>query len=189
MAHSHYIVVDDPNDEYRDGSIVSATLNHQISNRGAVTLPVDPEVLRRSGVGGYHRRTWGAGWPLDSMAPRMTCPLTLWATPEHNSLAWVARLSGGQELLALAVSGERLEGQLRLASDTTGGAYQAGLHGLEKPVSMREIGPPDAQGGWTISGRASASIAVEGHYGFALYGVAPGFRVIWAAASLTKGSD
>ena len=180
----HYIVVEDPEGTYYEGSLVDPLRAAKLTARGAVLLPVEPELFRLSGVGGYSKRAWGAGWPLDSVHPLAVAQLLLLCDPEHPGLHWCARLSRSDA--AQASEGHVVQGSLRIAADTS----QRTPHNLrlipgDSPIDAGKLGKPDARGGWTVRGRATLQCASQGHYGLALYGMAPGLRVLWAAVSCT----
>jgi hypothetical protein len=171
--HPHWIVVSDPEGKFDQGSLIDETRNRQLTTRGVVTLPVAHDLFKKSGVGGFAFRAWGAGWPLDTHAPKMVCPLTMFCTKDYPILQKVRE-------------GDHFEGMLRLSADSgQHHPYQAGLVAVETPIDLRKLGQADARGGWDISGICQISAVGEGHYGFALYGAAPGLRVAWAAISLT----
>jgi hypothetical protein len=147
-------------------------------------------LFKRSGVGGYMRRGWGAGWPLDHSAPRLFCPLSLWLTPTHRNVHWIARLLPDPRRAAdaKATGLADLLGFLRVAADSTQSAvHHAAVAATAQPVDARTLGKTDARGGWTVGGDARISPALDGLYGFSLYGTMPGVRVAWAALSVTEG--
>ncbi len=109
MGAKQYIVVEDPENSYWEGALVDEQRAGQLRARGVALLPCLPDMFRRSGVGGYARRAWGAGWPLDSAVPRMVAPLTVYLAPEAGThVYWLARLVCDQELL------EKFDQTLRL---------------------------------------------------------------------------
>jgi hypothetical protein len=149
-------------------------------------LPVVPELFRLSGAGGYFRRGWGAGWPLDGVHPVMSAQMVLFCDRDRTLLHWCARLAQTEESEARRLAGTRPQGQLRLAADTS----QRTPHALKltpqgPPVDVSQLGAPDARGGWLIQGKSTLACPGEGHYGLALYGYAPGLRVLWAAVTVT----
>lgn len=183
--HRNFIVVEDPESRYYEGSLVSPQKAAQLVTRGVTLLPVAPELFALSGVGGYMRRAWGAGWPLDSNVPMMTSKLALYCDKEHTALHWCARLVVSEEQ-EKRNDGKAMQGILRIASDSSQRNPQGSkLSGVGAPIDISKLGAPDARGGWTIAGEAVMSTPGEGHYGFALYGMAPGLRVLWAAVSCT----
>ena len=88
----YFIVVDDPTREFWSGSLVDSNRNRMLEARGVVTLPILPQLAKLSGVGGYAKREWGAGFPLDFLIPKMCCPLTMFCTRDYHHITWVARL-------------------------------------------------------------------------------------------------
>jgi|SRR6266850_2779448 len=194
MENAYWIVVDDPRGEWDEGSVVGAERSLQLRARGACLLPFDPDLARRCGVGGYMRRGWGAGYPVDSPHPRMHCPLSVYATPNHAGLHWAARLVGSPEVMERvaqlaarkdAMPDTGVVGQLKIAADPSQGlANIVAVEHTQGAVAMKTLGTPDERGGWTIGGVAEARIPTEAVYGFALYGWAPGLRVAWAAVTI-----
>lgn len=158
--------------------------------RGATLLPCDPELFKRSGIGGYMRRGWGSGWPLDHGAAKLFCPLSLWLTPAHRIVHWCARIVPDPRRLEEAKTNglPDLLGFLRLAADSTQStAHQAAVGAVASPIDARQLGKADKHGGWTVGGETRITPAVEGHFGFSLYGTLPGVRIAWAALSVVEG--
>ena len=195
MASEHYVVVEDEAGEYWEGSVVDHARAGKLAARGAVVLPCDP-TLFTSGVGGYARRAWGAGWPLDYATPRTCCPVTIYVRkPGHPdarvqdrpTLTWRARLVAAPAVEERMRAGERFEGMIRFVAD--GGqpfpAF-ATYASDEKPILLAQIDKPGEDGEWIIGGSGQVNVPQDGHYGFGLYGCAPGFRVAWVAASLSR---
>ena len=78
----------------------------------------------------------------------------------------------------------RVDGTLRLATDTAQiNASAIGLSPITSPIQLSTLGEPDEQGGWTIGGKATASIPGAMFIGLQLYGMAQNVRVLWFAAS------
>ena len=77
VGRSEYgVVVDDPSGQYWEGALVKGREGHILRSRGVIVLPVDPRMFRFSGIGGYMKRSWGAGFPLTNVVPALNCPLT-----------------------------------------------------------------------------------------------------------------
>ena len=201
MSHPHWVVVYDETGDYLEGSVVDAARAHQLAARKVALLPFSPDLAKRSGVGGYMRRGWGAGYPLDPRLPRMSCPLAIYGAPGYEEVHWRARLVADdafvEELRAHfevpegqdAPAWLPIEGLLRLAPDSSQATpLVAGAQRVASPVNVREMGRPDARGGWTVGGEVLVRFPQEGIYGFGLYGSAPGLRVAWAAMSLVEPS-
>lgn len=174
-----WIVVEDPKAEYLEGSLVDDEQARRLEHRGVILLPVVPDLFRSSGVGGYHRRHWGAGWSLNTITPRITAPLTIYASAGLPMLHWRAKL------VLVGAPDAPLEGFLRFASDPSQAMpLKAGL-GPDCAVNVREAFTPAvrAAGSLIVGGSVRASLPSDGHYGFGLYGTAPGLSVAWAAVS------
>ncbi len=183
--HQNYIVVEDPENQYFEGSLVEAQRAEQLQQRGVAVLPVVPDLFKKSGAGGFFKRAWGSGWPLDALYPKMTAQMALFCDPIYKQMNWRARLVASPEFLAMDPVSR--QGQLQLVADTSQRTpFNASCVPIDRPVVIRELGAPDARGGWVIGGRATIAVQTEGHYGFSLYGHAPGLRVLWAAVSVTQ---
>jgi hypothetical protein len=185
---SNRIVVWDPNEEFLEGALIDRQRENILNARGGVALPVDPGLFKLSGVGGYMRRGWGSGWPLDHHQPRMCCPLTMFLPMTHRHINWVVRLIPAPAHAEAAANGETFgEGQLRLVGDSAQShATAISVTPGDGGMDVRALGKTDAHGGWTYKGRALAHPAADTHYAFSLYGMAPGLRVAWAAITATE---
>jgi hypothetical protein len=172
------IVVWDPEEKYWEGSLVDDGVVTQIVGRGGVALPVDAQLFEFGGCGGYMKRAWGAGWPIEFGTPRMFCPLTLYVTKEQRVMHWAARLVPTNPLKP-AVSGSILIA----APPPRGNTLHAPITPRTPTKQLQELGDVDAYGGWTIGGLAGITVRQEGNHGFGLYGAALGVRVLWAAVS------
>ncbi len=179
------IVVWDPTGEFWEGSLIDSARARQLVQRGVAVLPCVPEMFHASGVGGYAKRAWGAGWPLDSAVPRLIAPLTLFCDRSMKGIHWAIRLVTSPEYAERVRGGDRFSGMIRFAADRSQQTpFFTGVSG-EKGVLAEEIGPPDEQNGWTLQSSGVVNVPQNGHYGFGVYGTAPGLRVAWVAASLT----
>lgn len=184
----HRVVVWDPKGEFWEGSLVEERVARVLQERGVAMLPVVPELLRRAGVGGFHKRAWGSGWPLDFMAPRLVCPLTMFLSTALRTLHWVARLVPDDAHRQPASEGKTFtQGSVRLVGDSgQDHARMTTIANTTPAVDGAKLGKLDAEGGWTVGGDAEVNPSSDGFYGFGLYGTMPGVRVVWAAVSLTE---
>jgi hypothetical protein len=183
-----WVVVDDPDGEWRDGSLVKLQGARVLFARGIVLLPVDTNLLRQSGVGGYAKRAFGSGVPLDFAQPRLSCPISVFATPLHRSLRWAIQLVAGKEIEGRIERGEPFTGSISLSGDSSQrGSHHAGVRQTNPILQAADLGAPK-DGGWVVTGFADVSLAAEGVHGFAIYGNMPGVRVAWVAASLVDAS-
>lgn len=180
-----HIVVHDPEGEFWEGSLITPTQARALAARGVIALPFDPTLMRMSGVGGYHKRAWGSGWPVGANVPTMHCPLTVFARPGTQAIHWAARIVAEKQLLSRLREGDKLVGQLRLVQDT-GQVSTMSVSPAQptKAVDMRDLPPPDDGDGWFVGGRAQINVPMDGYYGFGIYGAIQGVRVAWAAVSL-----
>lgn len=188
MSEMMRIVCWDPADEYWEGSLVADTAEAAIKLRGGVLLPVEPVYFRQSGIGGFFRRSWGAGWPLDHLTPKPACPITLYVPQEHRVMHWRLRLVPDARFMGAAKEGRAFtEGQVMIIPESSRcGGHKAGLTPERGPVTARELGKVDDFDGWTVEGRARLHPPADAFYEFVVYGTMPGVRVAWAAASTTS---
>lgn len=175
------IVVWDPEGEFWEGALVDEARARQLEGRGTVMLPFVSRMFSMGGVGGFHKRAWGSGWALPTGIPALFCPLTLRGAKELRALHWAARL-----VPATPAGPHAYDGHLRLAADGTqpGVAHAGYVPDAEAvTVDFRQLGAPDAHGGWVVRGRGLVSPSGDGYYGFGFYGSGAGLKVAWAAIS------
>ncbi len=187
-VNGNWVVVQDPEGKFWPGAVVDAARANQLRPRGVALLPVVPALFKLSGVGGYAKREWGSGWPMDEITPRIHSPLTMYCVGEHTKFHWLARLVADPKFGA----GATFDGYLRLSADPSQpNPLKVGLtpDASRPSINVRELGHPDARNGWTIGGHASAKVPQDGHYGFGFYGSAPGLRIAWAAISLADHTE
>jgi hypothetical protein len=191
-----HVVVWDPEGMYWDGAVIDGDRAGRLAQRGVVTLPCLPQLFEQSGVGGFSKRSWGAGLPLDSLAPRMVAPLTLYmpetgqAVHPPRGLHWRARLVLDVRDGVRPPTKPLFDGVVRFTADSSQRTPNKCVY-LEqgsRSFTARDLGPADAHGGWTVGGEGVVSAPGEGHYGFALWAGAPGLRVAWVAATMTTAS-
>lgn len=188
--NKYQIVVDDPTREYLPGSLVLEARAMQMTPRGVTLLPVAPELFKLSGVGGYMKREWGAGFPLDFAVPRMSCPLMMLIPQDGKVLHWAVRLTPDDSTKERILKGDTFQGSLRLAADSgQANPNRAAIKALSSPINFQELGMPDADGGWTRISKYEVEVPNTNHYSFAIYGAAPGLRVSWAAISVSNKKD
>jgi hypothetical protein len=182
-----YIVVEDPTGEWWEGALVDEGRQRQLEARGVVLLPVLPDLFRRSGVGGFHKRAWGAGFPLNASRPGISAPLTIYCSQHFTTMHWAARVAMLPECLEKVKNGDRavFDGAfVRFIGD----ASQANPNKCTlNPTVTPDLATLDERtlvdDGFILRGTSEVSFPGDGHYGFALYGTARGLRVVWAAAS------
>jgi hypothetical protein len=178
------IVVEDPEGQYFEGSLVDRQKAAQLEARGVALMPVDPRLFQNSAVGGYFKRAWGSGLPLDSLFPRVQAPMILYCDPQYPVLHWRTRVVASEEFLEL--DRECRTGGLHIATDTSQRTPFSATVGGVTSTLVRELGAPDHDHGWVIGGTAVLTCGHAGHVGLCLYGHAPGLRVLWAAVSTTQ---
>ncbi len=176
-----YIVVEDISGTYPEGAIIDDVARHKALSLGACILPINSYLFRRNGISGYTKRAWGSGWSFDNI-PKPIAPITLYGVPEHPVVSWAARI------VPMADSDARKPaGFIRFVSDVSQrSVIQAGLAADSRSklvVDLSDLGDPDVDGGWIISGNGILNINGEGYYGFALYGNPSDVAVVWLAAT------
>lgn len=193
MRIEKWIVVEDMTGEFWEGSLVDENLKRKLTGRRMAMLPVMPSLFTASGVGGFHKRSWGSGWPLDAASPKFFSPLTIFCTRDLNSMHWAAKLvlspAGRARLEANADTA--LIGSLQLAPDS--GQHNANRIGLApkgdgsasfiaaRSLKLADMNDDDSS--FYVGGEMVVSVPTNGHYGVALYGHMPDVRVAWAAVS------
>lgn len=193
VATEHQVVIWDPRGTYYEGAVVSAKEAAKLQPHGVVMLPVMVEQLKASGVGGYVKRSWGAGIALDSRVPAAFGPIALYLEPRmraygdqtkpgNAAVSWCARL-----VPDAARPVELFDGMLRFTSDSSQRGPTRATYREEgdRTARMRDLLPPDTHGGWTLTGMGVVGADSEGVCGFTLYGCAPGLRLLWMAASVS----
>jgi len=172
----HIVVLHDSSGKYAEGEILTANAAEVAKSKGVATLPIVPQLLRDNSFAGYAKRAYGRGWAFEAHKAGRGCPLALHVDAEYSTIHWAARL--------LVDGPGRVDGTLRMATDTAQvNASAIGLSPLTAPIQLSALGEPDAQGGWTIGGSATASIPGAMFIGLQLYGMAQNVRVAWFAAS------
>lgn len=173
------IVVWDPTGEHPDGDIVDGNRVNVLVARKAVLLPVDPDLLKHHGAGGWVKRAWGKGVAYDALATRHGCPMVMHAERDRTTVHWCARV-------APEPSGQPL-GRIRLAVGSGQvDTIAAGIRSDESPIIVEKLGETDKWGGWTVGGKVRFTSHLSGFVGFSLYGTLGSCRVLWAAVSQTK---
>lgn len=188
MTNNTFIVVEDRSGDWWEGSLVDATRANQLAARGVCLLPVVPDLFRQSGVGGYHKRAWGAGWMLDTAIPRIVAPLTMLCSRELPVLNWCARLVPEASFIdKLKVSPDLLSGFIQIAADPGQvHAHKIGVTPAET-IHMKSLTQDMlVDGSFYVKGTARAIPTADAHFGFGLYGMSPGLRVAWAAVSQSR---
>lgn len=189
----HHIVIDDPEGEYWEGAVVDRARAGMLRGRGVIMLPYEPRLAKMSAVGGYFRRGWGAGIPLDQ-GPKFHSPMILLVLQALPRVHWCARLipDPREKMFPREHVKEtmgRSDSKLRLGLDSSQGYSNSGGGVSPIGVMVAQIKDlpvePDAQGGWTVYGECRLSVPRDGFAEFALYGVAPGFAVSWSAITQT----
>jgi hypothetical protein len=186
--NENYIVVYDPEGEYWDGSLVNPLVKNQLEARGVILLPTLPSLFKLSGVAAYAKRSWGAGLSLDFPAPKLHSPLTMFCDQRYTILHWAARLLPDPSFLKKLEAGdpELLHGFLQISTDSSQVIPgKAGVHPKNPNVDVRALTKQkiSKRGDFIVQGFANLRIPTDGHYGFGIYGYAPGLRLVWAAVS------
>lgn len=172
------IVVWDPRGRIPEGSVVRVSAQQALDElAGVASLPVEQRLLELGPIAGYYRRSWGKGERFERMAARRACPMAIHAVPGYPYLHWAARV---------VPAGGAPGGSLRLVPAPSALATMTGgLSAVAEPVTLSELGEPDAWGGWTVSRAVELACSSEGLMCVALQGAAERCVVLWSAVSLS----
>lgn len=180
MSKEH-VVVWDPEGNFRDGEIIEATREPKLAAEGAVMLPIDSALLRRSGAGGWVKRSWGQGVvPVNN---RRFCPIVINVPSSlQGELNWKARLIATGEIAP--------RGTLSLSCDSSqpGVSTAAGVSQTGGPVQLQKLITPQSRfyDGWIVGGQLRLSCAQGGFVGLSFYSVCSGVKILWLAVSQAK---
>lgn len=172
-----------------EGEILDGIQANQAASQGDVLLPVDPQIMKRSGIAGYYRRAYGKGEPLSSASIVSKCvaQMTLWLasdTFQPTKLVWKARVFPDPVTRKMWTEGRPLEGFMRLISDNSQESAMFFGRASEQIFELKNIArvtmPDD---GIVIGGETAITIPQNGFYGVSLFGRMPGFNLRWLAAS------
>ena len=185
--HEQWIVVDDPTGKMFEGEVVGQRDIGALAARGATILPFRPDLGKRSGIGGYHKRALGYGTALHPFQQKIAGQIVLFCTPEYRTVFWAAKLIADESVRKLLADKQRVECTVRLAPDATQeSAFRAGFSAQGKQwkaVTDLVAGNLDKHGAIVVFGEAGVSVQTPGFYPFALSGSGQGFRVAWVAAT------
>jgi hypothetical protein len=178
------IVVWDPTGRHHEGELIGRQQAVLLANKGIAMLPIDPSLLRRSGAGGWIKRSWGAG--AEPLSSRRFCLVTICisASASAKALYWKARLvriaepANGQEA-------STPRGTLTLSADSSqpGISSTVGVGQESPPVHLHMLGAADKYNGWTVGGKLRLNASREGFLGLSFFSVASGVKVRWLAVS------
>lgn len=179
MQAAERVVVWDPTGKYFEGDILEGRAASDVAARRAATLPVSKDLIERGAICGYMRAGYGHGWQYDQSLSKRGAPTALYIVPGLPYVNWIARVQ------ALDLKKPVL-GHLQLMADAAQlGLMSGGLKNERDTIGFDESMKPDAEGGWTIEGRAIYTSQFQGAAGFALYGSLSNARVMWCAVSQT----
>lgn len=172
------VVIWDPLGEVPDGEIVAGKTASLLVARKVATLPVEGSALKRSGISGWSKRSFGKGWTFAPYQSERGAPVVLHVVRDLPTVHWCARVVADAH-------GEPM-GRLKLAMDPSqAGTITLGLASREGPVQV-ERQQLDKWGGWVIAGKAQFSSRLEGFAALSLYGTLSNARVLWVAASQAR---
>jgi len=165
-----------------EGEILSGNAIQVAVAEGVVLLPLEIDLIRRSGISGWAKRSYGRGWRYESIAGARGCPLVLHASMKYPVIEWVARLQMDE-----GVDRANVTGSLRFATDTSQiGAMPVGIAPETSAVQLAHLGDADEEGGWTLRGRGRMALTGDVMLALQLYGQVGGARVTWFAASQSR---
>jgi hypothetical protein len=178
-----YVIIEDPTGKYGVGTFVSSGQARQIAAYNVLTIPVDPSMLHRSGIGGYAMRFYGAkGFPLitSNEGHAHHCPLTLLVCQDTPKVHFAARVKVAKEM----------GGRLRFTHDRSQPlTLQGGMSQEENPWLHCDKVELEEDGTFLFRGSAMLNTISDNYYEFSLYGQAKGSSVLWFAVSNAKELD
>jgi len=179
-----HVVVWDPQGKFWEGSLIEDERAAQLDARGVVSLPVEASLFARSGVGGFMKRAWGAGWRLNFNIPKLSCPLCMYVRPDMHRVCFAARLVLDEQT---PTDPSGLLGSLRFVTDSGQPSAQLGGYIADPKcvIDVSQLGPMDEHGGWSVKGEGKLFAQSDGYVGTGIYGSAPGLRIAWAAVALS----
>lgn len=186
-----HVVISDPSGEYWEGGLVTPELAKVLEARKVLTLPLEQEFVGRSALGGWVKRSWGAGVDLSGALPHMNAPLILYVTKDDGlcDMHWIARLVPKQpnsDVKQFFEDGGRFSGTLRIAGNTgQPGCFAGGLSSTSI-FDAKSLGAPDEEGGWTVTGSALLNVGIDCMWAASFYGAIDGMRMAWAALSQAR---
>src|SRR5216684_2422618 len=149
---SYHLVLEDPTQEYWTGALVDDLRDWQLQSRGVITIPVVPDLFRKSGVGGFHQRFYGSGWDLNSSAPKMFSPMTMFCVQDLQVLNWRAKLIMDESFQHKEDT--VLQGFILPASDTSQVNNNRLGIGVPNAIQMRDLPLAELKQGLVIGGKA-----------------------------------
>lgn len=176
-----HIVIDDPNGENYEGSLVDDLTAKILMGKDVVVLPIAEHLLLRTGIGGFFKRAWGSGIPMSSHAPSSIAPMTIFVDTEIDTINWAIRIVPDVDMPNV----KEFNGLLRLMIDSSqpnGGS----ISHVREHFALNDLGAPDARGGWTLRGSYVVKAYGAGFMGLSVYGTAPGLRVLWSAITASR---
>lgn len=181
------IVVSDPEGKYVEGDLVNHNSALLLRGRKGISMPVDPGMFQVAGCGGFFKRMYGEGFLVEHTVPKQFCPMTLYLLKAHRVIHWAVRLIIDPKVKESQKDGLTSLGTIQLASTPPrGNVYQATLTPRTQAKALRDLGPPDAEGGWTIEGTCFVNVMNDGNHSFSLYGSGQGVRVAWTAITAVQ---
>lgn len=187
------VIIEDrrPNKPYAGVIVSEAERNKLATDKSVYTMPADPETMNMGALSGYYRRDYGRGITLSDSMPGMACRMALYSHARASVLHWRARIvcsdAFRREAKPAAEEPAVYVGSLRLVSDTSQG-FSAGNVSVTSDTAFNFGALTDDKydgHGWVVGGSARSRMQQDGVFGFALYGVGRGFRVVWAALTQT----
>lgn len=168
-----HVVVHDPNNKFKPGSLIGSTSARMYGSRGVVSIPLQVERLKFNGCAGYVLKHYGSGWPLDIVSPRIVCPMVLSVGQGDTKLVWRAGLK--------KQAGALVMGFVRLVSDS-GQVNVSGIGlGPSQAIVLEELPVDDET--CVVGGESAITMNGEQYVGLGLYGKGDGVSVEWVAVS------
>jgi hypothetical protein len=183
MQQQHHVLFD-PKGQFLPGDHINAEQASELTARHGQSIPINPELRQRNAVCGLYERRFGVGlglWPQ----PTKLASLLLYISAGnqdsgHPTLHWRARL-------APIEATEFYDGTLRLVGDA--GQFGIQLSQFTAQASavahVRDLGQPDAVGGWNVGGEVPLNFTMGGYLGLQAYGGGQNLKLLHIAVSQT----
>jgi hypothetical protein len=172
----HGVVIESPT--LPEGALIDMDRAPNSQLDGTIILPVNPDMIVRSGIGGYTKRSFGGGYPLPIGIPTHISPITIFVDSNASSIHWAIKLRK-------LTKNEPATGRLQFTADTKQlcNSSAAITYNGSPATSLESLQEED--GSWLMRGEARLNIAaVPGYLGFGIYGSGQNIAVAWLAASI-----
>lgn len=176
------IIVDDPTGKYGEGTRINPEFKGKLDLAGITSLPLDPVLLKDSGVGGYVVRRFGNGGEAIPSVTGFFARTTLFVKREFPLIHFSAAIQ-----IEKGSTGHFRFVQDGTQAHTTKGGL-AGLNAFDLTVLQNKMAQENESSSVVIvEGHASLNLTNDAYAGFALYGSSShNAKCLWIAVSNTS---